>query len=228
MIYRVVNSWTIPGILLLIFVGIIFKLSKMSEKLVSNQEKESGRKSEILVIIVYLIIAVCILFFPYEKLFKFKTPQEILNYEDPLNKIVKTYDYKDYVYILFSDIRDNSLFYVHYIKKDGKWISDDKSEKMVTFHDGCAGIISEVSGKNVTGIEIKCLINKKKSIIVGDSLSSKFDKFTKKEEEEFYIYDYFTVINRKLDDNYIITINDKKYNIRKCIKNKNKFCSVEK
>ena len=228
MIYRIINSWTIPTILFLIFVGIIFMLSKKSEKLVSNPVEQYSKKSRLLVIVVYLIIAVSILVFPYEKLFRFQTPQEILNYEYPFNKVIKTYDYKDYVYILYSDIWWNSLFSVHYVKKNGKWMSDDKFEKSVTFHDGCAGIISEVSDKNAIGVEIKCLINKEKSIVVEDSLNSKFDKYTKEEEGEFYLYDYFTVINRKLDDSYSIIINNKKYRINGCIKNRNKFCSVEK
>ena len=227
MIYRIINSWTIPITLFLMFVGIIFMLDKKSKKLVSNPVEQYSKKSKLLVIVMYLIISVSILEFPYERIFRFKTPQEILNYEYPFNKIIKTYDYKDYAYILYSDIWGNSSFYVHYVKKNGKWVSDDKYEKNVAFHDGCAGIISEVSDKNATGVEIKCLINKEKSIVVEDSLNSKFDKYTK-EEGEFYLYDYFTVINRKLDDSYSITINNKKYRINGCIKNKNKFCSIEK
>lgn len=231
MIYRIINYWTLPYGLLLLFIIFIYKLEKSLKKINNNDDKpeeKPNRKKLIISFIIGFAVVSCILSFPYERIFRFKTPQEILNYEYPFNKIIKTYDYKDYVYILYSDIWWNSLFSVHYVKKNGKWMSDDKFEKSVTFHDGCAGIISEVSDKNAIGVEIKCLINKEKSIVVEDSLNSKFDKYTKEEEGEFYLYDYFTVINRKLDDSYSIIINNKKYRINGCIKNRNKFCSVEK
>lgn len=229
MIYRIINYWTLPYGLLLLFIILICKLAKTLKKIDNNDkpEEKSNRKELIISFIIGFVVVSCILSFPYEKIFKFKTPQEILNYEYPLNKIIKTYDYKDYAYILYSNILTDTTNRVNYIKKSNKWMSNDNFPKMIFLGNGCIGKISEIKEKNVIGIDIDCFSKKKDSILVEDSLSSKFDKFTTKDDDGLYTYNYFTTINTKVTNNYIVKIDGKKYKIRNCMKKKCEFCYAE-
>ncbi len=230
MIYRIINYWTLPYGLLLLFIIFIYKLEKSLKKINNNDDKpeeKPNRKKLIISFIIGFAVVSCILSFPYERIFRFKTPQEILNYEYPFNKIIKTYDYKDYVYILYSDILKDTNNRVSYIKKDNKWMPNDNLPKMIVFRNGCVGKISKVRDKNVTGIDIDCFSEKKSSVLVEDSLSSKFDKFTTKNDDGLYTYNYFTTINTKVTNNYIVKIDGKKYKIRNCMKKKCKFCYAE-
>lgn len=227
MIYRIFNYWTIPWGLFTLFIILIVIMSKKMEKLSGinpESKKRMSKVSRVIAKVTYFLVAFGILLFKYEELLIFKTPQEILNYHYPFNKVVKIYDYKDYVYLLFHNIYDDSYSMEHYEKQNKKWISTDSNEDTILFNNYCHANISQIKDKNVIGIEISCFGKKDNPLLIEDSLLSTFESYGIRDDEdenEFY-YIYFTTVKGKLDKDYTITINGKEYKVSKCMK-KNKY-----
>lgn len=218
MIYKIINyktTSTLFAILLIIlFFVIYYMFFYQKENIIAKAL--SIKTVRIIVCIVYLLI---ISFIPFDKIFfTFDSPKDMLKFYYPNSKIKKIYDYDDYVIILFSPKKGEQQR-ESYIRKGNSWSVDNTKYKIIGINNYQYFIaITESTQKNISSISIDFFSEKQEKKVIEDSLSSNFDELiTKNNSEEdgeiAYLYTYFTVIKGKIDKDYTITIDGKKYKI---------------
>ncbi len=216
MIYKIINYKTTSTLFVILLIILFFVIYYMffyqKENIIAKAL--NIKTVRIIVCIVYLLI---ISFIPFDKIFfTFDSPKDILKFYHPNSKIKKIYDYDDYAFILFTENKDEVYGFEYYIKHNNEWILDTTGIKdsvdIIKFK--CTVNLIELEENNVTGVYINYINLNNKDIKVEDSLKSSFKKFVfQSSPDDIPVHTYFTIVEGKLDKNYRITINEKKYKV---------------
>lgn len=164
------NYYITRILILALLIATFYLVTKYLLKMKYVKRKLSLKESLVIVIIGIIIWTI-----PYENIIRihFKTVNGLFKYYHPFGRIIKTYEYEDYTYILYSD--DESIDLIYYLKDNkGKWFLEKQSSINVKTYDQVTIITNEIPSKNIIAIYIM-YIDQDKKIKISDSLSSKFD-----------------------------------------------------
>lgn len=163
-----------------------------------------------------------IAYFPHQKVFHFKNSQEMFQYYYPKEKVRKIYDYQDFVFYVYSNKEENGVTY--FKLKNGRWNWDFDESKGFRVIDKYTIFIDNIKDKNMFSIAICYTDNHNSKISISDSESSKFDRISTKinswaKEQEYNIM-YFTILEERPTEDYMVTINNKTYKVLEMNKKK--------
>lgn len=182
----------------------------INKYLIRNRGKQTNKISWLIILISYIIINI----FPFENFIRFDTVDNVFNYYYPTGKIIKKYEYQDYAYIYFS-LQGEEKF-IYYINSNG-WKFDNLKKrgqgKSKIFNNNFV-TINKIFEKDVTGIVVELNFENQKGLVL-DSLSTNFDEFVLDSNKQYPRYIYIAIIEKKLPDDYVITINGENYELFK-------------
>lgn len=167
-----------------------------------NNFKDSKRVN--FIVIGSIIVLFIILQFQPEMLFiKFKTAEQNFRYYNPEERVLKSVQYEDDVYIISSNQR-----FLHYVKKDSKWkLVEEGKTRLKTFESYWISI-SQIPEEQMTAISVGSFGSQKEKIKVTDSLNTNFDSVLSGSSYS-PSYLYIAIIGVNIDENYILKIGEK-------------------
>lgn len=194
-------------------------------------KKKTNKKKQILMIVCALtIVNVNVSFLtPYHKLLKFKSVENAFYFRNPQGRILFQKEIKNTTFVYgtykYKSEKEHSYpgSFSLYVKNDGSWQTKHSKEDNFKNHiciyeknNGRRYDIYKFYNKedNVTGIYVtNDLPNSPLSTNskITDSYSTKFESIEAVSDELFETYIFFGVLTNKIDENYYIDIDGKKY-----------------
>ena len=182
------------------------------------RKKIKGIDLAVIAYIMTLIIDFFFLGFPYEqKLLKFTNFEDAFKYNFPEGSIYKFYEGNDYVYLLYkTGKKDVPNGLVHYVKEKDNWSIINSSyaeilQNRTTHFEHYMVKINKIDDSNVA-VLVSYIAHDNKPVKVEDSIGSTFQTFPIfKSSSDRTDYASIALINQKIDDDYILKIDGKKY-----------------
>ena len=165
-----------------------------------------------------LIIGFFFLGFPYEqKLLKFTNFEDAFKYNFPEGSIYKTFEGDNYVYLLYkTEKKDIPNHLIHYTKEKDKWpiIASFYAEMLqnrTTHFKHCMVKMNKIDDSNLA-VLVSYIAHDNKPVKVEDSIGSTFQTFPiSKSSSDNTNYVSIVLINQKIDDDYVLTIDGEEY-----------------
>lgn len=179
----------------------------------------------LIIVGIFYIIYMIIWFVPYEgTIVKFSKADDVISHFIKKDKVIKKYEYDDYVYVLYKNNAGVPEFKYFLKDKDNGWrlgnILYEGKGKTIMYEDNFVSII-EIPSRNSIGVEIYCPhIKKDEKYQISDSLGSKFYTITHYDSEskninknyrEKYGKIYVSIINKTIDDDYTLYMDGREY-----------------
>lgn len=163
-------------------------------------------------IVNFVIIALAIQQIPnisFERLFHFKTAEEVLDYYYPDTKIQKVYTFPNNTFYICDDGP------VHFTKQNGEWDFYPEALVMRRTLGEYIATIHTLEKQNTTILMIEQTKKMEKDIEIEDSLSSEFERFDIKStnwisDDENEIL-YIAILKERINKEYTITIDNNLY-----------------
>ena len=199
----------------ILFRIIIFVLLILLIQILFNYVNHGKIKNIIYIItIIALFISICI--YPIENnLLKFKSIDKAFKYYYPTAKILNKYDYEEYAYIVYKDIKYDSPGLMYLIKENGTWKINNlltKGNAKSKIYTGCFISIIKLPKMNSTGIIVHhSVIKKLEDGKISDSLSSDFETYISNENKDTQHNTDIVILNDKIDENYTIYLDGREY-----------------
>lgn len=207
---------------IILIIAIIVLIKKKIYKVINERVKNSFA-SILILLVMFIIICSIVWIFPYERtILKFSNVDNIIDHFIEKDKIIKKYEYDDYVYVLYESSPNLIPTFLSFSKnKKGNWKANNMpyitKERFVTVYDNAIWI-TRIPSKNSIAIEIyHYYLLSGEEYKISDSLNSKFDTFLderpkyKNIENKYNNLINVVILHEKVDKDYTLYLNGKEY-----------------
>lgn len=216
-LYSIINYDNLRFVaMILIIITLFWTLNLVNEKIL--KKKINYLNIRVIVFVIAAIISFFFLGFPYEQMFlKFNNYNDAFKYNFPKGSIYKSFEGDDYVYLLYKTKKsENPHHLVHYVKKNNRWLiidsySAELNQCRITSVNDYVVNINKISDDNLA-VLVTYESDNGKTVTIGDLVGSSFQTFSINDKSSDAVYyASIAIIDKKIDNDYTITIDGYEY-----------------